>query len=53
MKQSATDAHNSVSGDQVPPGPSNSTGGAVSICGNPGAFTDMLPAGPPAALTLY
>ena len=45
MKQSATDAHNSDSGDQVPPGPSNSTGGAVSMCGSPVAFTETPPTG--------
>jgi hypothetical protein len=53
MKHSATDAHNSVSGDQTSPGPPNSAGGAVAISGRRGEVTAMLPAGWPEALTVY
>jgi hypothetical protein len=53
MKHSATDAHNSVSGDQTSPGPPNSAGGAVAISGRRGEVTAMLPAGWPETLTVY
>ena len=49
-KQSASDAHSSVSGDQTPPGPPNSGGGAVVISDNPGDVRATAPSGrPPAA----
>jgi hypothetical protein len=53
MKQSASEAHNSTSGDQRSPGPSNSGGGAVAISGRPGEVTATLPEGPAAALAVY
>ena len=43
MKQSAIAAQSSVSGDQVPPGPSNSGGGAVLMGGRAGAEITALP----------
>jgi hypothetical protein len=43
MKQSASAAHSSVSGDQMPPGPSNSGGGPESMAGSPGEATATLP----------
>ena len=39
----------SVSGDQTPPGPSNSGGGAVAMAGKPGETTVTVPSGEPAA----
>jgi hypothetical protein len=53
MKQSASDAHSNVSGDQTSPGPSNSAGGAVAIAGRRGAVTLTAPVGWPVALAAY
>lgn len=44
MKQSATEAHSSVSGDHTLPGPSNSGGAAVSRLGSSGEITVTGPA---------
>ena len=44
-KQSAIDAHRSVSGDQTPPGPPNSGGEAVAISGRPGEVRPTAPSG--------
>jgi hypothetical protein len=52
MKQFATAAARSVSGDQTSPGPSNSGGGAVSIVGTPWEATGTVPVVDPHALTL-
>jgi hypothetical protein len=52
MKQSATAAHSRVSGDQAPPGPSNSGGGADSSVGNPDELTATEPVAEPLAEAL-
>jgi hypothetical protein len=52
MKQSAIAATSNVSGDQTPPGPSKSGGGAVSRPGNPGDATETIPVAEATALTV-
>src|SRR5579863_6394142 len=51
-KQSATDAHSSVSGDQTSPGPSNSGGGADAISGKRVEVTATVPSGWPLAVAV-
>ena len=46
MKQLATAAVNSASGDQSVPGPANCGAGAVESAGNPGDVTGTRPEGP-------